>query len=187
MGPRKRNENEFATSSMFLQGIRFLKRIRFRFLASLCSLTSTTAPAVLCLLLPSVIETLRWASRMTTTRIEDIAYSLISRFDVSMPITYGEGQRSCFRLMEIILEQCKGWEIFVWAGELSPYSSAIPRSPKGYEAFDIQNSTELSENLDMGKVERIVGETPPDLHGDHVFAMTRHGLQMKLPLLERGV
>ncbi|KAG1856337.1 hypothetical protein DFJ58DRAFT_727171 [Suillus subalutaceus] len=118
---------------------------------------------------------------MTTS--EDIAYSLISIFDVSMPITYGEGQRSWFRLMEIILKQCKSWEIFVWAGELSPYSSAIPRSPKGYEAFDIQNSTELSENLDMGKVERIVGETP-DLHGDHVFAMTRHGLQMKLPLLD---
>lgn len=132
----------------------------------------------------NIHQRLRWASRRTTTRIEDMAYSLIGIFDVSMPITYGEGQRSWFRLMEIILQQCKSWEIFVWAGEWSPYSSAIPRSPKGYEAFDIQNFTELSKTLDMGKVKGIVGETPPGLRGDHAFAMTRHGLQMKLPLLD---
>ncbi|KAG1745608.1 hypothetical protein EDB19DRAFT_453572 [Suillus lakei] len=132
----------------------------------------------------NVHQRLRWASRRTTTRIEDMAYSLIGIFDVSMPITYGEGQRSWFRLMEIILQRCKSWEIFVWAGEWSPYSSAIPRSPKGYDAFDIHSSTELSKTLDMGKVEGIVGETPPGLRGDHAFAMTRHGLQMKLPLLD---
>lgn len=132
----------------------------------------------------NVHQRLRWASRRTTTRIEDMAYSLIGIFDVSMPITYGEGQRSWFRLMEIILQQCKSWEIFVWAGEWSPYSSAIPRSPKGYEAFDIHNSTELIKALNMGKVKGIVGETPPGLRGDHAFAMTRHGLQMKLPLLD---
>ncbi|KAG2030353.1 hypothetical protein BDR03DRAFT_974707 [Suillus americanus] len=132
----------------------------------------------------NVHQRLRWASRRTTKRIEDMAYSLIGIFDISMPITYGEGQRSWFRLMEIILQQCKSWEIFVWAGEWSPYSSAIPRSPKGYEAFDIQDSTELSNALDMGRLEGIVGEIPPGLRGDHAFATTRHGVQMKLPLLD---
>ncbi|KAG0702636.1 hypothetical protein DFH29DRAFT_491604 [Suillus ampliporus] len=69
-----------------------------------------------------VHQRLRWASKRTTTRIEDMAYSLIGIFDVSMPITYGEGQRSWFRLMEIILQQCKSWDIFAWAGEWSPFS-----------------------------------------------------------------
>lgn len=132
----------------------------------------------------NVHQRLRWASRRTTTRVEDMAYSLIGIFDISMPITYGEGERSWFRLMEIILQRCKSWEVFVWAGESFPYASAIPRSPKGYEAFDMQDSTELNKTLDMGRVEGIVGETPPGLRGDHAFAMTRHGVQMKLPLLD---
>ncbi|KAG1745607.1 hypothetical protein EDB19DRAFT_453342 [Suillus lakei] len=130
-----------------------------------------------------VHQRLRWASRRTTTRIEDMAYSLIGIFDVSMPIAYGDGQRSWFRLMEIILQQCKSWDIFAWAGEWSPYSRAIPRSPKGYDAFDVHSFIELSKTLDMGKVERRVGKIPPGLRGDHAFAMTRHGLQMKIPLL----
>ncbi|KAG1785873.1 heterokaryon incompatibility protein-domain-containing protein, partial [Suillus plorans] len=62
----------------------------------------------------NVHQRLRWASRRTTTRIEDMAYSLIGIFDISLSITYGEGQRSWFRLMEIILQQCKSWEVFVW-------------------------------------------------------------------------
>ncbi|KAG1780004.1 hypothetical protein EV702DRAFT_1211678 [Suillus placidus] len=130
-----------------------------------------------------VHQRLRWASRRTTTRVEDMAYSLIGIFDVSMPIAYGDGQRSWFRLMEIILQQCKSWDIFAWAGERSPYSCAIPRSPKGYDAYDVHSFIELSKALDMGKVERRVGETPSGLRGDHAFAMTRHGLQMKIPLL----
>ncbi|KAG2125680.1 hypothetical protein DEU56DRAFT_566360 [Suillus clintonianus] len=130
-----------------------------------------------------VHQRLRWASRRTTTRIEDMAYSLIGIFDVSMPIVYGDGQRSWFRLMEIILQQCKSWDIFAWAGERSPYSRAIPRSPKGYDAFDVHSFIELSKTLDMGKMERRAEETPPGLRGDHAFAMTRHGLQMKIPLI----
>lgn len=130
-----------------------------------------------------VHQRLRWASRRTTTRIEDVAYSLIGVFDINMPIAYGDGQRSWFRLMEIILQQCKSWDIFAWAGEWSPYCRAIPRSPKGYDAYDVESFIRFSKALDMGKVERRVGETNHGLRGDHAFAMTRHGLQMKIPLL----
>ncbi|OJA12964.1 hypothetical protein AZE42_04715 [Rhizopogon vesiculosus] len=130
-----------------------------------------------------VQQRLRWASRRTTTRIEDMAYCLIGIFDVSMPITYGEGQRSWFRLMEIILQQCKSWDVFAWAGPWSPYSCAIPSSPKGYDALDVNSFIALRRTLDMGKLEGKVGQTPVHLRGDHTFAMTRHGLQMKLPLL----
>ncbi|KAH9947846.1 hypothetical protein B0H21DRAFT_303621 [Amylocystis lapponica] len=36
-------------------------------------------------------EKMRWASGRNTTRIEDVGYSLICLFDVTMPIAYGEG------------------------------------------------------------------------------------------------
>ena len=130
-----------------------------------------------------VQQRLRWASRRTTTRIEDMAYCLIGIFDVSMPITYGEGQRSWFRFMEIILQRCKSWDVFAWAGPWSPYSCAIPSSPKGYSALDVSSFIELRRSLDMGKLEGKVGQTPTNLRGDHAFTMTRHGLQMKMPLL----
>lgn len=130
-----------------------------------------------------VQQRLRWAARRTTTRVEDMAYSLIGLFDVSMTITYGEGQRSWFRFMEIILRHCKSWDVFAWAGPCSPYSGAIPRSPQGYGALDVSIHLELRKTLDMGKMVGKVGQSYSGIRGDHSFGMTRHGLCMKIPLI----
>ncbi|UKZ50225.1 hypothetical protein TrVGV298_004483 [Trichoderma virens] len=45
---------------------------------------------------PSLIAVARkmsWASRRTTTRLEDMAYCLMGLFSVSMPLIYGEGKK----------------------------------------------------------------------------------------------
>ncbi|KIJ18522.1 hypothetical protein PAXINDRAFT_36447, partial [Paxillus involutus ATCC 200175] len=79
-----------------------------------------------------VREKMLWASNRCTTRVEDVAYCLIGIFNVSMPIAYGEGRRSFRRLMEAIVQDCREWQIFAWAGPHSPYTAAFPESPSGY-------------------------------------------------------
>jgi len=52
----------------------------------------------------SVAQKMKWASKRTTTREEDIAYCLMGLFDVNMPLLYGEGQKAFYRLQKAILE-----------------------------------------------------------------------------------
>ncbi|KAK1729681.1 heterokaryon incompatibility protein-domain-containing protein [Colletotrichum acutatum] len=46
-----------------------------------------------------------WAARRQTTRVEDIAYSLLGIFDVNIPLLYGEGERAFERLQIEIMKQ----------------------------------------------------------------------------------
>lgn len=45
----------------------------------------------------SVAERLSWTEKRSATRKEDMAYSLLGIFDISMPAIYGEGERNAFR------------------------------------------------------------------------------------------
>ncbi len=53
-----------------------------------------------------------WASRRTTTRVEDTAYSLMGVFDVNMPLLYGEGNKAFVRLQEEIIKRSNDLTIF---------------------------------------------------------------------------
>ena len=46
----------------------------------------------------SIAQRMSWASTRTTTRVEDVAYSLLGIFDVHMPMLYGEGKKAFVRL-----------------------------------------------------------------------------------------
>ena len=52
----------------------------------------------------SVSDKMSWASSRKTTRIEDIAYSLMGIFDINMPLLYGEREKSFKRLQEEIMK-----------------------------------------------------------------------------------
>lgn len=52
----------------------------------------------------SVAEKMSWASNRKTTRVEDIAYSLMGLFGVNMPLLYGEREKAFFRLQQQIIE-----------------------------------------------------------------------------------
>ncbi|KAG0694766.1 hypothetical protein DFH29DRAFT_307286 [Suillus ampliporus] len=112
-----------------------------------------------------------WASKRTTTRVEDAAYSLVGIFDVSMPTAYGEGEWAFHRLMEVIIQRCDEWDIFAWAGPSSSHgiSAVIPRSPRCYCPFDMSNFPEERKD-----------EHNREVHGDKKFVLTRQGLQIKL-------
>ncbi|KAK3328134.1 heterokaryon incompatibility protein-domain-containing protein [Cercophora scortea] len=62
----------------------------------------------------SVAQKMSWASRRSTKRIEDEAYSLLGIFGVHMPLLYGEGRRAFFRLQLEIMGVCDDQSIFAF-------------------------------------------------------------------------
>ncbi|KAH7883252.1 heterokaryon incompatibility protein-domain-containing protein [Phlebopus sp. FC_14] len=112
----------------------------------------------------SVWEIMSWASKRKTTRIEDIAYSLIGLFGVHLTIAYGEGETAFSRLVEAIMHRKARWDIFAWVGQASAYHAAIPSSPACYPPF---------EPLSAGKSVGVKN-----------FSMTSDGLRLlSLPLI----
>ncbi|KAG1851879.1 hypothetical protein DFJ58DRAFT_746221 [Suillus subalutaceus] len=119
-----------------------------------------------------VPEKMLWASRRRTTRIEDVAYSLIGIFDISLMIAYGEGNRAFFRLMEEVIKRYDKWDVFLWSGRCSRYNAALPDAPHSYAAGCIKTLRH--------SVERAAGYE----FGDRRFALTNHGLEIWVLLLE---
>lgn len=68
------------------------------------------APASVC----NVAHRLSWASTRQTTRVEDMAYSLLGLFDINMPLLYGEGKNAFKRFQEEILKNFKDYTLFAW-------------------------------------------------------------------------
>ncbi|KAH6975066.1 heterokaryon incompatibility protein-domain-containing protein [Ilyonectria sp. MPI-CAGE-AT-0026] len=50
-----------------------------------------------------IAERMSWAAERETIRIEDLVYSLLGLFDISMPMLYGEGPKAFQRLQEEIM------------------------------------------------------------------------------------
>ncbi|KAI9571008.1 hypothetical protein HD554DRAFT_235454 [Boletus coccyginus] len=58
---------------------------------------------------------------------EDMAYSLFGIFDVSLSVTYGEGQqRAVGRLLQEVLTRSGDVTILAWTGKASDYNSCLP-------------------------------------------------------------
>jgi hypothetical protein len=62
----------------------------------------------------SVARRMSWASCRKTSRIEDIAYSLLGIFDVNIPLIYGEGSKAFRRLQEAIMNESYDQSLFAW-------------------------------------------------------------------------
>ncbi|KAH8590635.1 heterokaryon incompatibility protein-domain-containing protein, partial [Bisporella sp. PMI_857] len=62
----------------------------------------------------SVAQKLSWASHRKTTRIEDMAYSLMGIFRINMPLLYGEGKKAFLRLQVEIINKMGDESIFAW-------------------------------------------------------------------------
>jgi len=81
-----------------------------------------------------VDKRMTWAARRKTTRVEDVAYSLMGIFDVSLQIAYGEGgDRAFCKLIEAIM-QTGDASVLNWKGRAAKHhtSCAIPRSPQSF-------------------------------------------------------
>jgi hypothetical protein len=62
----------------------------------------------------NIAERMSWAARRKTTRIEDMAYSLLGIFDVKMPFLYGEGIQAFRRLQEEIIKSSEDDSLLAW-------------------------------------------------------------------------
>ncbi|KAG2035498.1 hypothetical protein BDR03DRAFT_962414 [Suillus americanus] len=122
-----------------------------------------------------VPEKMLWASRRRTSRTEDMAYSLIGIFDISLMVVYGEGNRAFFRLMEEVIKRYDKWDVFLWSGRCSRYNAALPDDPRCYAAGCIK------------KLRNSVDRAASYEFGDRRFALTNHGLEIWVLLLEVDV
>jgi len=75
----------------------------------------------------NVRQKLCLAATRVATKQEDLAYSLFGIFDVSLSVTYGEGQqRAVGRLLQEVLTRSGDVSILAWTGEVSDYNSCLP-------------------------------------------------------------
>ncbi|MCJ1265394.1 hypothetical protein MMC22_005271 [Lobaria immixta] len=59
-----------------------------------------------------VAKRISWASHRDTTRLKDIAYYLMSLFDVNIPMLYGEAWKAFLRLQEEIMKHSDDHSLF---------------------------------------------------------------------------
>ena len=81
----------------------------------------------------SVAQKLSWASRRSTTRTEDLAYSLLGILNVKMSLLYGEDQDAFRRLQEMTLKNNGDLSILAWSHvEPSRRSNLFAYSPADF-------------------------------------------------------
>lgn len=121
-----------------------------------------------------VSEKMTWMAPRQTMKAEDIAYSLIGIFDITMPISYGEGAWAFHRLMEAVVQRCFDPGFFAWCGDPSPYSLTLPRLPSCYEL-----------DTDRARLLQLRGfEASTEVHsGDPSYTMTKTGLQVNVLII----
>ncbi|KAF9480768.1 hypothetical protein BDN70DRAFT_594922 [Pholiota conissans] len=108
----------------------------------------------------SLSRRMQWATSREVTREEDMAYSLMGIFNVSISIAYGEGgSRAFLRLLEEIMKSCSGsMDLFNWAGSAfgNGTTGLLPPSPKYY----LHRSTDPAIRLDDITLDRPLTLTP---------------------------
>lgn len=106
-----------------------------------------------------------WAAKRQTTRVEDLAYSLLGIFNINMPMLYGEGDKAFLRLQEEILTQHHDVSLFAWRQQEKPgpaFRGMFAQSP--------------AEFVDCSS---IVSRSSPFFSGVR-FSVANHGLMVDL-------
>lgn len=90
-----------------------------------------------------------WAARRETTRVEDMAYSLLGIFGINMPMLYGEGQRAFIRLQEEIVKEYADLSIFAWIPlDRALHSGVFAPSPANFDqSVGLTNVADLTRTL----------------------------------------
>lgn len=122
-----------------------------------------------------------WASERLTSRVEDIAYSLMGLFNVFMPMLYGEGDRAFIRLQEEIMKQSEDYTIFAWKSKGSKSRRGLlADSPSEFE-----NSSRYQNRMKDTVQDLLEYKT----RGQQVHipaSLTSRGLLIPLPLLSKN-
>ncbi|KIO00991.1 hypothetical protein M404DRAFT_737927 [Pisolithus tinctorius Marx 270] len=85
---------------------------------------------------------LHWASGRSTTRPEDIAYSLFGIFGVRLPVLYGESVENALgRLLAEIISRSGDVSVLDWVGKPSSFNSCFPADLAPYRVIPQDRST----------------------------------------------
>jgi WW domain/Heterokaryon incompatibility protein (HET) len=110
-----------------------------------------------------IAERMSWAATRKTSRVEDMAYSLLGIFNVNMPLLYGEGKRAFLRLQEEIVKKSDDESIFAWCSPIPDFGLLAPAASAFEKSGDIR-----SWAWEDDEVRR-------------PYAMTNKGLEVHLP------
>ena len=113
--------------------------------------------------LDRVREKLYLASRRQTTLVEDIAYSLLGIFNVSIPVIYGEGNRSVGRFLEHILAGSGDVTTLAWTGRAGGYNSCLPPDLMAYDQLVPPHVPQPIEAAEMDDSIKVLRSSLPDL------------------------
>ncbi|KAK4041827.1 vegetative incompatibility protein HET-E-1 [Parachaetomium inaequale] len=137
----------------------------------------------------SVAQRMSWAANRTTTRTEDLAYSLLGIFGVNMPIIYGEGEDAFLRLQEEIIKRSDDHSIFAWGtlshdeGHLSQHHH-LDLDGVGYDDLTGTTTILATSPKAFAGLEHVIA-APPQSQNTTDYAMTNKGLHITFPL-KRG-
>lgn len=119
----------------------------------------------------SIAERMSWASSRKTTRVEDVAYSLLGIFDVNMPLLYGEGSKAFLRLQEEIMKESDDQTVFAWTrsdGKRDNIAGLLAPSPDCFKAY-------RTDQCDI---------RPTRMSLSSPYLVTNKGLQIELAITE---
>jgi hypothetical protein len=129
----------------------------------------------------SLAQRMSWAAGRETAREEDIAYSLLGIFDVSMPLLYGEGRKAFVRLQLEIMKTSADHSIFAWTRRPNPDDGGRRSGPLATSPSDFRLP------FGDGAVRVRVADTFYGLveanQGVSSFEMTNRGLRIELPIV----
>ncbi|KAF7534732.1 hypothetical protein G7054_g5965 [Neopestalotiopsis clavispora] len=125
-----------------------------------------------------IANKMRWAAKRQTTRVEDMAYSLLGIFDVNMPLLYGEGKKAFTRLQQEIMRGSDDQTLFAWAPSDSILSAdridqILPSH--GTRGLLADSPQEFTSSLEIGPVRCI--EAP------NVTPVSNTGVRINLPVI----
>lgn len=125
----------------------------------------------------SVATRMSWAARRHTTRVEDLAYSLLGIFDVNMPQLYGEGTRAFKRLQEEILQQNDDPSLFAWQP-----SETFSGSPQLLEKVAVEGGISVfAQRADEFLVTKDLSPLPV---GGEMSLVGGKGVKLEVPLFK---
>jgi len=99
-----------------------------------CSATGISQKHVHDHMKASIAAKMSWASERKTTRVEDVAYSLLGLFDINMSLLYGEGDMAFIRLQLEIIKSSNDESIFAWKDPGLRFSGMFAQSPASFVA-----------------------------------------------------
>ncbi|KAH7370965.1 heterokaryon incompatibility protein-domain-containing protein, partial [Pyrenochaeta sp. MPI-SDFR-AT-0127] len=118
----------------------------------------------------SIAEKMGWMARRSTTRVEDLAYSLLGIFGVNMPLLYGEGPNAFVRLQEEIMRDSDDHSLFAWSSP-PPYDGHV-RPIHGFA----QSPSRFANSGAMFANPYVAG-------GGEPYALTNKGIRIQLRIL----